>query len=81
MADKKLVGQNYSTPDLRAKVTGRTKYAEDFRAQGMLFARLLLSPLPARACQEHRHQRGARHARRESDSDGRRCAWSQGSGQ
>ncbi|MSO56064.1 MAG: xanthine dehydrogenase family protein molybdopterin-binding subunit [Acidobacteria bacterium] len=44
MADKKLVGQNYSTPDLRAKVTGRSKYAEDFRAEGMLFARLLLSP-------------------------------------
>ena len=41
---KKLVGENYSTPDLRAKVTGRSKYAEDFRAQGMLFTRLLLSP-------------------------------------
>jgi CO/xanthine dehydrogenase Mo-binding subunit len=45
MADtKKLVGQDYSTPDLRAKVTGRSKYAEDFRAEGMLFAKLLLSP-------------------------------------
>src|ERR1700731_1868660 len=44
MAEKKLVGQNYSTPDLRAKVTGRARYAEDFRVQGMLFARLLLSP-------------------------------------
>jgi xanthine dehydrogenase molybdenum-binding subunit len=44
MAETKLVGQNYSTPDLRAKVTGRARYAEDFRAQGMLFARLLLSP-------------------------------------
>src|SRR5713101_526895 len=44
MAEKKLVGQNYSTPDLRAKVTGRARYAEDFRAQGMLFARLVLSP-------------------------------------
>jgi CO/xanthine dehydrogenase Mo-binding subunit len=46
MADKKLVGQNYTTPDLRAKVTGRSKYAEDFRAEGMLFAKLLLSPFP-----------------------------------
>src|SRR5438876_11968629 len=46
MADKKLVGQNYSTPDMRAKVTGRSKYAEDFRAEGMLFAKLLLSPYP-----------------------------------
>ena len=46
MADKKLVGQNYSTADLRAKVTGRSKYAEDFRAEGMLFTKLLLSPYP-----------------------------------
>ncbi len=46
MADQKLVGQNYSTPDLVAKVTGRAKYAEDFRAEGMLFAKLLLSPMP-----------------------------------
>ena len=29
-----------------AKVTGRAKYAEDFRADGMLFAKQLLSPLP-----------------------------------
>ena len=46
MAEQKLVGQNYSTPDLRAKVTGRARYAEDFRTPGMLFARLLLSPYP-----------------------------------
>ena len=44
MAETKLVGQNYETPDIRAKVTGRARYAEDFRAPGMLFARLLLSP-------------------------------------
>ena len=46
MADDKLVGQNYTTPDLVAKVTGKAKYAEDFRAEGMLFAKLLLSPMP-----------------------------------
>src|SRR5438128_4572258 len=46
MAEHKLIGQNYSTPDLVAKVTGQAKYAEDFRAEGMLFARLLLSPMP-----------------------------------
>jgi xanthine dehydrogenase molybdenum-binding subunit len=46
MAAKKLVGENYSTPELVAKVTGRAKYAEDYRAEGMLFARLLLSPMP-----------------------------------
>ena len=43
---QKLVGENYTTPDLLAKVTGRSKYAEDFRVDGMLFAKLLLSPLP-----------------------------------
>ena len=43
---EKLVGQNYTTPDLIAKVTGKSKYTEDFRAEGMLFAKLLLSPHP-----------------------------------
>ena len=43
---EKLVGQNYTTPDLIAKVTGQSKCAEDFRAEGMLFAKLLLSPHP-----------------------------------
>jgi len=42
----KLIGQNYTTPDIVAKVTGKAKYAEDFRADGMLFAKLLLSPMP-----------------------------------
>ena len=42
----KLIGQNYITPDLVAKVTGKAKYAEDFRVDGMLFCKLLLSPVP-----------------------------------
>jgi CO/xanthine dehydrogenase Mo-binding subunit len=42
----KLIGKNYRTADLHAKVTGKSKYAEDFRAEGMLFCKLLLSPLP-----------------------------------
>jgi CO/xanthine dehydrogenase Mo-binding subunit len=42
----KLVGQNYATPDLVAKVTGRAKYAEDYKVDGLLHARLLTSPLP-----------------------------------
>ena len=46
MADHKLIGKPYSTADLVAKVTGRAKYAEDFRAEGMLFAKLLSSPMP-----------------------------------
>ena len=46
MADNKLIGQNYTTPDLVAKVTGKAKYAEDYRVEGMLFAKLLVSPYP-----------------------------------
>jgi len=46
VGESRLVGQNYTTPDLVAKVTGRAKYAEDFRVDGMLYAKLLLSPLP-----------------------------------
>ncbi|HJZ73810.1 MAG TPA: xanthine dehydrogenase family protein molybdopterin-binding subunit [Vicinamibacterales bacterium] len=42
----KLVGQDYTTPDLVAKVTGKAKYAEDYRVEGMLFCKLLLSPYP-----------------------------------
>src|SRR5437773_1016939 len=42
----KLIGQNYTTPDLVAKVTGKAKYAEDYRVEGMLFAKLLCSPMP-----------------------------------
>ena len=41
-----LLGKNYQTADLYAKVTGQAKYAEDFRADGMLFCKLLLSPYP-----------------------------------
>src|SRR5947207_11283870 len=46
MADNKLLGQNYTTPDRVAKVTGKAKYAEDYRVEGMLFCKLLLSPYP-----------------------------------
>ena len=46
VSDGKLIGKNYPTPDLIAKVTGKAKYAEDYRAEGMLFARLVLSPYP-----------------------------------
>ena len=46
MSRYKLLGQNYTTPDLVAKVTGRAKYAEDYRVDGMLFCKLLLSPMP-----------------------------------
>ena len=42
----KLIGKDYTTPDLLAKVTGKSKYAEDFRAEGMLFCKLVPSPMP-----------------------------------
>src|SRR2546426_8200099 len=45
-ADNKLIGKNYTPPDHIAKVTGKAKWAEDFRADGMLFCKLLLSPMP-----------------------------------
>ena len=45
-AQYKVLGKDYTTPDLYAKVTGKSKYAEDFRAEGMLFCKLLLSPVP-----------------------------------
>lgn len=44
MAD--LLGKDFTPPDVHAKVTGRARYAEDFRADGMLFIRLLKSPMP-----------------------------------
>src|SRR5436309_10471508 len=49
MSDNKtntLVGHNYTTPDLVAKVTGKAKYAEDYRVDGMLFSSLLPTPMP-----------------------------------
>src|ERR1051326_5595472 len=42
----KLIGKSYTPPDHIAKVTGKAKWAEDFRADGMLFCKLLLSPMP-----------------------------------
>ena len=46
MAEYKLLGKDYSTPDMYAKVTGRSRYAEDHRAEGMVFVKLLVSPMP-----------------------------------
>ena len=73
-AKNKLVGQNYTTPDLVAKVTGKAKYSEDFRVDGMLFAKLLCSPMPHARVKSIDTQRRARHARRQSDPDRRRSS-------
>ena len=42
----KIIGKDFIPPDIRAKVTGKAKYAEDFRLEGMVFCRLLTSPVP-----------------------------------
>ena len=41
-----LVGKNFTPPDIRAKVTGRATYSEDYRADGMAYIKMLLSPMP-----------------------------------
>ena len=41
-----LLGKDFTPPDLKAKVTGRARYAEDFRVGGMVYCKLLTSPLP-----------------------------------
>lgn len=46
MADYRLIGTSQEPKDLVAKITGRARYAEDYRVDGMTFAKLLLSPVP-----------------------------------
>ena len=41
-----LIGKDFTPPDVHAKVTGLAKYAEDFKVDGMLYARLPTSPVP-----------------------------------
>ena len=41
-----LIGKNFTPPDIHGKVTGKAKYAEDFRAEGMVFLKFLGSPMP-----------------------------------
>ena len=53
-----VIGTDISPPDLRAKITGRARYAEDFRAEGMVFAKLLLSPMPHARRPQRGHERG-----------------------
>ncbi|HET7812586.1 MAG TPA: xanthine dehydrogenase family protein molybdopterin-binding subunit [Steroidobacteraceae bacterium] len=46
MNNFKHIGKDFTPHDVVAKVTGSAKYAEDFRADGMVFCRLLTSPMP-----------------------------------
>ena len=41
-----LIGKDFIPVDIVAKVTGRAKYAEDFRADSMAFCKTLTSPIP-----------------------------------
>ena len=41
-----LIGKDFTPPDVLAKVTGKAKYAEDMRADGMVYCRILSSPMP-----------------------------------
>jgi len=41
------IGKDFLPPDVPGKVTGEIKYAEDHKREGMVFARILTSPLPS----------------------------------
>ena len=45
MSNYKHIGKDFTPPDIVGKVTGKAKYAEDFRADGMVYARLYTSPM------------------------------------
>jgi CO/xanthine dehydrogenase Mo-binding subunit len=46
MSEYRIIGRDHPLKDLVPKITGKARYAEDFRAEGMLFAKLFLSPMP-----------------------------------
>ncbi len=42
----RLIGKNFTPPDIEAKVTGTARYAEDFRADGMAHVKIWGSRMP-----------------------------------
>ena len=46
MTGYKHIGKDFVPPDILDKVTGKGRYAEDFKKDGMVFARLYTSPVP-----------------------------------
>ena len=46
LEDMSYVGRNFTPPDIHGKVTGGAKYAEDYTADGMVYARIFTSPMP-----------------------------------
>ena len=70
----KLIGKNFTPHDVVAKVTGKAKYAEDFRAEGMVFCKLLRARCRTPGS-GHRRLRGPEDAGGVGNSDsGRRAA-------
>lgn len=45
MSDYTLLGKDFTPPDVTGKVTGKAKYAEDFKVDGMVYARMYTSPM------------------------------------
>jgi CO/xanthine dehydrogenase Mo-binding subunit len=45
MSDYKHLGKDFVPPDITGKVTGKAKYAEDYRVDGMVYARMYTSPM------------------------------------
>jgi len=41
------IGKDFIPPDVPGKVTGEIRYAEDQKREGMVFARILTSPMPS----------------------------------
>ena len=41
------IGKDFTPPDVEGKVTGDAKYVEDFQPEGLVYARLLTSPMPS----------------------------------
>ncbi len=41
------IGKDFTPPDVEGKVTGAARYVEDFKPEGLVYARLFTSPMPS----------------------------------
>ncbi len=69
MADNKLIGQNYTTPDLDREGHGQGEVRGGLPRRGDALRQAAPQPDAARAREEHRHERGAGPAGCQSHSD------------
>ena len=74
MADNKLVGQNYIDARPRREGHGQGEVRRRLPRRRHAVREAAVQPDAARAREAHRHERGARDARRQGDPDGRRSA-------